>query len=61
MEKTKVKFKNKLKNYSEIEPGDRGYISGHVQGADGVPYIVVVVPDKGCIVYASFYDLEVIY
>lgn len=58
--KTQVKFKNNLREYSEVSAGDVGYIDGHVRGADGRPYIVVVIPDKKCIVYASFYDLEVI-
>lgn len=58
--KTKVKLLNKLRYYEQVDVGDIGYIDGHVQGADSSPYIVVIIPNKKIIVYASFYDLEVI-
>jgi hypothetical protein len=55
---TKVKLVSKMKDYPYIEIGDIGHIEGHINGVDNCPYIICVFGKH--IVYASFYNIEVV-
>lgn len=56
--RTQVKCVSKIRYHEQINVGDIGYIDGHVRGGDDTPYIVCIFGIH--IVYASFYNLEVL-
>jgi len=45
---------------AELKKGDIGYVDGYVQGADGRPYVVVVVPATGIIDLCMNHQLKYI-
>lgn len=56
--KTEVVIITDDRHFKEYERGDNGYIDGYINGANNVPYAVVVIPIKKKIVLVPIHQLE---
>lgn len=59
MKKTLVVTNSNDQRHSDWKKGDKGYVDGYVNGADGTPYAVVIIEFKAvliplnCLIYAN--------